>query len=38
LQAQLVSAVRTALGTSSGPILLEAGLQLASKVTTQSIV
>lgn len=31
-QAQLVSAVRTALDPSSGPILLEAGLQLATKV------
>jgi len=32
IQAQLVSAVRTALDTSSGPVLLEAGLQLATKV------
>ncbi|KAG5245658.1 HEAT repeat-containing protein [Salix suchowensis] len=31
-QARLVSAVRTALDASSGPILLEAGLQLATKI------
>ncbi|KAL2241386.1 UNVERIFIED_CONTAM: Protein SWEETIE, partial [Sesamum indicum] len=31
VQAQLVSAVRSALDSSSGPILLEAGLQLATK-------
>ncbi|CAL5430385.1 unnamed protein product [Camellia sinensis] len=37
-QAQLVSAVRTALGTSSGPILLEAGLQLATKILTNGII
>ncbi|XP_010265191.1 PREDICTED: HEAT repeat-containing protein 5B [Nelumbo nucifera] len=36
-QAQLVSAVRTALDTSSGPLLLEAGLELATKVLTSSI-
>ncbi|KAJ4961466.1 hypothetical protein NE237_021376 [Protea cynaroides] len=36
-QAQLVSAVRTALNTSSGPLLLEAGLQLATKILTSSI-
>ncbi|XP_058082071.1 protein SWEETIE [Magnolia sinica] len=36
-QAQLVSAVRTALATSSGPPLLEAGLQLATKILTSSI-
>ncbi|GMP54012.1 hypothetical protein CsSME_00019295 [Camellia sinensis var. sinensis] len=37
-QAQLVSAVCTALGTSSGPILLEAGLQLATKILTNGII
>ncbi|KAI3768087.1 hypothetical protein L2E82_18519 [Cichorium intybus] len=37
-QAQLVSAVRTALDTSSGPILLEAGLQLASKILTSGMI
>ncbi|GMP28425.1 hypothetical protein CsSME_00003976 [Camellia sinensis var. sinensis] len=37
-QAQLVSAVRTALDTSSGPILLEAGLQLATKILTNGII
>ncbi|KAL8250875.1 hypothetical protein R6Q59_034568 [Mikania micrantha] len=37
-QAQLVSAVRTALDTSSGPILLEAGLLLASKILTSGII
>ncbi|KAL4570973.1 hypothetical protein LXL04_017722 [Taraxacum kok-saghyz] len=37
-QAQLVSAVRTALNTSSGPILLEAGLQLASKILTSGMI
>ncbi|KAL4652128.1 hypothetical protein ACB092_01G210800 [Castanea dentata] len=37
-QAQLVSAVRTALDTSSGPILLEAGLQLATKILTSGII
>ncbi|KAM3363202.1 protein SWEETIE isoform X1 [Capsicum galapagoense] len=37
-QAQLVSAVRTALDLSSGPILLEAGLQLATKILTCKIV
>eukprot|EP01018_Ginkgo_biloba_P038974 Gb_38770 [translate_table: standard] len=31
-QAQLVSAVRTALDTSAGPFLLDAGLQLATKL------
>ncbi|XP_042482269.1 protein SWEETIE [Macadamia integrifolia] len=36
-QAQLVSAVRTALNTSSGPLLLEAGLQLATKILTSGI-
>ncbi|PIN01995.1 hypothetical protein CDL12_25491 [Handroanthus impetiginosus] len=37
-QAQLVSAVRSALDTLSGPILLEAGLQLATKMLTSGIV
>ncbi|PPR92045.1 hypothetical protein GOBAR_AA28636 [Gossypium barbadense] len=37
-QAQLISAVRTALDTSSGPILLEAGLLLATKVMTSGII
>ncbi|KAM3285916.1 protein SWEETIE isoform X1 [Capsicum chacoense] len=37
-QAQLISAVRTALDLSSGPILLEAGLQLATKILTCKIV
>ncbi|KAI3726462.1 hypothetical protein L1987_66259 [Smallanthus sonchifolius] len=37
-QAQLVSAVRTALDTSSGPILLEAGLLLASKILTSGMI
>lgn len=37
-QAQLVSAVRTALDSSSGPILLEAGLQLATKIMTSGII
>ncbi|EOY04218.1 HEAT repeat-containing protein, putative isoform 1 [Theobroma cacao] len=37
-QAQLISAVRTALDTSSGPILLEAGLQLATKIMTSGII
>ncbi|KAK1263806.1 hypothetical protein QJS04_geneDACA011908 [Acorus gramineus] len=37
-QAQLVSAVRTALSSSSGPLLLEAGLQLATKILTSSIL
>ncbi|KAJ8637016.1 hypothetical protein MRB53_011283 [Persea americana] len=36
-QAQLVSAVRTALATFSSPLLLEAGLQLATKILTSSI-
>ncbi|KAF8399147.1 hypothetical protein HHK36_015012 [Tetracentron sinense] len=36
-QAQLVSAVRTALDTSSGPLLLEAGLLLATKILTSGI-
>ncbi|KAL0343339.1 UNVERIFIED_CONTAM: protein SWEETIE [Sesamum angustifolium] len=37
-QAQLVSAVRSALDSSSGPILLEAGLQLATKMLTSGII
>ncbi|XP_023550989.1 protein SWEETIE isoform X2 [Cucurbita pepo subsp. pepo] len=37
-QAQLVSAVRSALDTSSGPILLEAGLLLATKILTSGII
>ncbi|KAL8123865.1 hypothetical protein AgCh_011749 [Apium graveolens] len=37
-QAQLISAVRTALDESSGPILLEAGLQLATKMLTSGII
>ncbi|XP_059452821.1 protein SWEETIE isoform X2 [Corylus avellana] len=37
-QAQLVSAVRTALDTSAGPFLLEAGLQLATKILTSGII
>ncbi|OMO80110.1 Armadillo-like helical, partial [Corchorus capsularis] len=37
-QAQLISAVRTALDASSGPILLEAGLQLATKIMTSGII
>ncbi|XP_068658237.1 protein SWEETIE isoform X2 [Aristolochia californica] len=36
-QAQLVSAVRTALNSSSSPLLLEAGLLLATKVLTSTI-
>ncbi|GFZ18957.1 HEAT repeat-containing protein [Actinidia rufa] len=37
-QAQLVSAVRTALDTYAGPILLETGLQLATKILTNGII
>ncbi|XVF71655.1 hypothetical protein PTKIN_Ptkin12aG0057000 [Pterospermum kingtungense] len=37
-QAQLISAVRTALDTSSGPILLETGLLLATKIMTSGII
>ncbi|CAL5053041.1 unnamed protein product [Urochloa decumbens] len=37
-QAQLVSAVRTAISTTSGPLLLEAGLELATRVMTSSII
>lgn len=38
MQAQLVSAVRSAISTSSGPLLLEAGLQLATKVLNTSLL
>ncbi|CDP02785.1 unnamed protein product [Coffea canephora] len=37
-QAQLLSAVRTALDTLSGPILLEAGLRLATKILTSGVI
>ncbi|EEF45628.1 conserved hypothetical protein [Ricinus communis] len=37
-KAQLISAVRTALDASSGPILLEAGLQLATKIMLSGIL
>ncbi|GMH27186.1 hypothetical protein Nepgr_029029 [Nepenthes gracilis] len=37
-QAQLVSALRSALDTSSGPVLLEEGLQLATKMLTGGII
>ncbi|KAL6551851.1 hypothetical protein OROGR_008005 [Orobanche gracilis] len=37
-QAQMVSAVRSALDSLSGPILLEAGLQLATKMLTSGII
>ncbi|GAB4832302.1 hypothetical protein Ancab_006313 [Ancistrocladus abbreviatus] len=37
-QAQLVSALRSALAKSSGPILLEAGLQLATKMLTSGVI
>ncbi|XP_062228917.1 protein SWEETIE-like isoform X3 [Phragmites australis] len=37
-QAQLVSAVRMAISTASGPLLLEAGLELATRVMTSSII
>ncbi|CAI9110693.1 OLC1v1010761C1 [Oldenlandia corymbosa var. corymbosa] len=37
-QAQLLSAVRTALDPSAGPILLEAGLRLATKLLTSGIL
>ncbi|KZV35643.1 HEAT repeat-containing protein 5B [Dorcoceras hygrometricum] len=37
-QAQLVSAVRSALDSLSNPILLEAGLQLATKMLTSGII
>lgn len=35
MQAQLVSAVRTAISTASSPLLLEAGLELATKVSSK---
>jgi hypothetical protein len=38
VQAQLVSAVRTAINTASDPLLLEAGLELATRVMTSSII
>ncbi|AAD10656.1 Unknown protein [Arabidopsis thaliana] len=37
-KAQLLSAVRTALDANSGPVLLEAGLQLATKIMTSGII
>lgn len=37
MQAQLVSAVKTAISTTSGPLLLEAGLELATKVKALSL-
>ncbi|PON93486.1 Coatomer beta subunit [Trema orientale] len=37
-QAQLVSAIRSALDSSAGPVLLEAGLQLATKILTNGII
>ncbi|GFQ05127.1 heat repeat-containing protein 5b [Phtheirospermum japonicum] len=37
-QAQLVSAVRSALDSLSGPVLLETGLQLATKMLTSGII
>ncbi|KAH0449198.1 hypothetical protein IEQ34_022998 [Dendrobium chrysotoxum] len=37
-QAHFVSAVRSAISTSSSPLLLEAGLQLATKLLTSSIL
>ncbi|XP_052159221.1 protein SWEETIE isoform X1 [Oryza glaberrima] len=37
-QAQLVSAVRTAISTASSPLLLEAGLELVTKVMTSSVI
>ncbi|KAJ6840795.1 HEAT repeat-containing protein 5B [Iris pallida] len=37
-QAQFVSAVRSAVSMSCGPLLLEAGLQLATKILTGSII
>lgn len=36
-QAQFVSAVRTALDSSAGPLLLDAGLQLAARIITSGI-
>jgi hypothetical protein len=32
MQAQFVSAIKTAISTASAPLLLEAGLELATKV------
>ncbi|XP_078176772.1 HEAT repeat-containing protein isoform X2 [Carex rostrata] len=37
-QAQLVSAVRSAISTASGPLLLDAGLGLTKKILTSSII
>ncbi|WOK94226.1 HEAT repeat-containing protein 5B isoform X6 [Canna indica] len=37
-QAQLVSAVRSSISMSSGPLLLEAGLELATKILTSRII
>uniref|UniRef100_A0ACD6A9T3 Uncharacterized protein n=1 Tax=Avena sativa TaxID=4498 RepID=A0ACD6A9T3_AVESA len=37
-QAQFVSAIKTAISTASGPLLLEAGLELATKVMTSSVI
>ncbi|KAM0896259.1 hypothetical protein ACQ4PT_023313 [Festuca glaucescens] len=37
-QAQFVSAIKTAITTASGPLLLEAGLELATKVMTSSVI
>ncbi|XP_072983205.1 protein SWEETIE isoform X2 [Typha latifolia] len=37
-QAQLASAVRSAISTASGPLLLEAGLELATKILTSRII
>ncbi|KAJ4781926.1 HEAT repeat-containing protein [Rhynchospora pubera] len=37
-QAQLVSAVRSAISTASAPLLLDAGLELATKILTSSII
>ncbi|XP_042445912.1 protein SWEETIE isoform X2 [Zingiber officinale] len=37
-QAQLVSAVRTSISTSSSPLLLESGLELATKILTSGII
>lgn len=37
MQAQLVSAVRSAISTASGPLLLDAGLELATKVQNASL-
>ncbi|CAM0910461.1 unnamed protein product [Alopecurus aequalis] len=37
-QAQFVSAIKTAISTASSPLLLEAGLELATKVMTSSII